>query len=180
MALSRLEKRPHEAVLRLSAQQLARLQGWVSSAAREYLVKEVLSVGDERVVSAASSDRRTRLRRRLETTATVRLISPGGAGACKEASVVDVSRDGIALRVAEPMDSGKSVSLQINPPGVPRPPATLPGKEAEEPIFILAVVRYCRPEDGSYILGCSFGAEWAATLAGELFPADLLLLRKSA
>ena len=86
----------------------------------------------------------------------------------------DVSADGIALVVDQPLKARQQVSLDIQPPaGLPRRPF----RRGDRPVQILAVVRYCRPEGDKWIVGCSFGIEWADSLANEMFPADLAARR---
>jgi hypothetical protein len=171
MASAPLAKRPHEPLLRLGPRDLARLRSWMSAAAEGRLA----SPGGQLAAGPAAPERRLVLRRQFETSAILRPISAGGPGGVQNASVVDVSREGIALRVSQPLVRGQAISLEINPPN-----HLSPTTGAEAPVRILAVVRYCRGEAGSYVLGCSFGAAWQASLASEMFPPDLVALRKSA
>lgn len=122
-------------------------------------------------------ERRETARRTLALAAEVRPISAGAIGLIRRAAVHDVSPEGIALRVAEPLPIGQRLSLNIVPPSPPRGQRFA---RADRPVQLLAVVRYCRAEGAAYVLGCSIGVEWADSLANQMFPADLQALRRSA
>lgn len=175
MQLLPLSKRPHERPLRIAWRDLACLRRWLAASVTGRLASAAPSSAV--VPALAGPDRRDAGREHFETRARFRPISAGGIGAFRPAAVRDVSEDGIALRTAEPCDSGQRISIEVHPP------AELARQAAggdEQPIHLLAIVRYCRADGDGHILGCSIGVDWAASLASQMFPADHPALRKSA
>ena len=167
MGLISITRRRHETSLRLPRRELAALRRWLEASAGARLAQ---------TTTPLLIDRRDAGRHRLDTRAELRPISAGGIGLVRPAVVRDVSADGIALHVAEPLAAGQRISLEIHPPeNLPRRPF----HRADGPIQILAIVRYCRPDGGRHVLGCSFGVEWADSLANEMFPADLRARRSA-
>jgi hypothetical protein len=175
MQLLSLNKRPHQRPLRLSRRELSALRRWLAATARGRLSSSCPSI--QQVRHLPGYDRRDIERQPFETTAELRPISAGGIGLVQPASVCDVSADGIAFRTSMALTSGQRLSIEV------RPPANLPSRlvrGAEQPVHLLAIVRYCRPEGGGFVVGCSIGVEWSASLANQMFPAEMAALRKSA
>ena len=166
VGLISITRRRHEPPLRLPRRELASLRRWLEASAGARL----------QTANPLRLDRRDAGRQPLETRAELRPISAGGIGLVRPAVVRDVSPEGIALHLDEPLPGGQRISLEIHPPeNLPRRPF----RRADGPIQILAVVRYCRPDGGRHVLGCSFGVEWADSLANEMFPADLRARRSA-
>ena len=88
----------------------------------------------------------------------VRLVpfNAGGGGPSRLVEVRDVSRTGIALVLAEPMDEGQTFDLKL-----PRA-----GGRAQD---VLCTVRHCRPDGrGRFVVGAKFGTDWLNTLAATM------------
>lgn len=175
MQLLPLTKRPHERPLRIARRELECLRRWLAASVTGRLAASGPSAAA--MEALAGPDRRDAGRERFETRARFRPISAGGIGAFRPAAVRDVSEDGIALRTAEACAAGQRISIEVHPPGEL---AEQPAAGDEQPIHLLAIVRYCRADGDGHILGCSIGVDWAASLASQMFPADHPALRKSA
>ncbi len=107
-----------------------------------------------------SIDRRGTHRDELGVAAEVRRINPGRLGAPVEAGVRDVSRDGLSLWLADELEAGDRLDVTIDAGG-------------RREVVVLCTVRWCRPADGGYAIGCEAGVEWGDSLADLLLPADL-------
>lgn len=160
--------------MRLSRRELSTLRRWLAASAQGRLQLPVPTPG---MLLMPSRERRETARSRFETTAELRPISAGGIGLLGPATVCDVSTDGVALRSERAFEPGQQLSIAISPPN------ELPRRRfarQEQPIHLLAIVRYCRADGTSFVIGCSIGVEWSATLANLMFPADLPVLRRTA
>lgn len=167
MGLISITRRRHEPALRLPRRELASLRRWLQASAGARLAE---------TANPLLLDRRDTDRLQLETHAELRPISAGGIGLIRPAILRDVSADGIALVIDQPLPAHQQISLEIQPPpGLPRRPF----RRGEGPIQILAVVRYCRREGDRWVAGCSLGIEWADSLANEMFPPDLAARRSA-
>ena len=174
MALLSVISGRSEPSLRLPRRELASLRRWLAATTQARVASATPPISPSLRLPLA--ERRDGGRLTLDMVAELRPISAGGIGLVRRAVVRDVSTDGIALVVSQPLDRGQRISLEIHPPAaLPRRPFRRP----DRPIQLLAVVRYCRPEAGNHILGCSIGVEWADSLANEMFPADLVARRSA-
>lgn len=121
-------------------------------------------------MALAFAERRGSDRETLNTGVSVRVIGGGKLGRPVRAILRDASADGLAVEVTQPIGRGARLSITVDPP--PDAPRGWLGR-APEAMEILAIARYCRPEAGAHVIGCSFGMEWTDTLAGQMIPADL-------
>jgi hypothetical protein len=102
----------------------------------------------------AAEERRTRARCRSEVTTAIRARD---GMACWPARVLDVSRAGIALVVADLLEPGEVLGIEV------------PGDRGAAPSVVLASVAHVRPYgDGEWVHGCCFSAELSDADLGAL------------
>lgn len=162
--------------LRLTRTRLERLRAWIAVGRRHALqatpaaIPDAGPVGSGSTLALALSERRGSDRETLNSGVSVRVIGGGKLGRPVRAILRDASADGLAVEVSQPIGRGARLSVTVDPP----PDATRSWfGRSPEPLQILAIARYCRTEADAFVVGCSFGVDWADTLAGAMIPADL-------
>jgi hypothetical protein len=94
---------------------------------------------------------------RVRVQGLVKLV-PMGAVSAEEARLVgvyDVSRNGIAIIDAEPIEAGRQFNLHID-------------RGSRRPIEMLCTVRHCRPLDGNFLIGTEYGVSALSGLAAYI------------
>lgn len=160
--------------LRLTRGKLERLREWIALEGRRALRATSTPIPGHAtagpVLTLAPSERRSSDRETLNTGVSVRVIGGGKLGRPVRAVLRDASEDGLAVEVSQPIGRGARLSITVDPP--PGAARSWFGR-SPAPMEILAIARYCRQEAQGHVIGCSFGMEWADTLAGQMIPADL-------
>jgi hypothetical protein len=101
---------------------------------------------------------RSALRVPVEGFVTIVPLTPGGGRAeQRRVGVYDLSRSGIAVVDAEPIETGSQFNVQI-------------AREAGLPIEILCTARHSRRQGEAYITGAEFGVSWLSALGAAVAP----------
>ena len=96
-------------------------------------------------------------RHRSDSSSPIHLQISGDVDSSYTTQLVDISRQGIQVASAEPLDEGSKVSIGINL------------QEGEWQVRQTGVVRWCRrDEDGKWRVGCLFDQKLSWELLGEL------------
>ncbi len=102
--------------------------------------------------------RRSALRVPVEGFVTiVPLRRDGGRAAERRVGVYDLSRSGIAVVAAEPIEAGSQFNVQI-------------ARESGLPIEVLCTARHTRRQGEAYITGAEFGVSWLSALGAAVAP----------
>ena len=102
--------------------------------------------------------RRTALRVPVEGFVTIVPLTPGGGQAAqRRVGVYDLSRSGIAVVDAEPIEAGSQFNIQI-------------ARESGMPVEVLCTARHSRRQGEAYITGAEFGVSWLSALGAAVAP----------
>lgn len=102
--------------------------------------------------------RRSSLRVPVEGFCTIVPITAGGGRAAqRRVGVYDLSRSGIAVVDAEPIEPGRQFNIQIV-------------RESGLPIEVLCTARHSRRQGEAYITGAEFGVSWLSALGAAVAP----------
>jgi len=102
--------------------------------------------------------RRSALRVPVEGFVTIVPLAPGGGRAAqRRVGVYDLSRSGIAVVDAEPIESGSQFNVQI-------------ARDSGLPIEVLCTARHSRRQGEAYITGAEFGVSWLSALGAAVAP----------
>jgi hypothetical protein len=102
--------------------------------------------------------RRSALRVPVEGFVTIVPLTPGGGHAAqRRVGVYDLSRSGIAVVDAEPIEAGSQFNIQI-------------ARESGMPIEVLCTARHSRRQGEAYITGAEFGVSWLSALGAAVSP----------
>jgi hypothetical protein len=103
--------------------------------------------------------RRSALRVPVEGFVTIVPLTPSGGGqaAQRRVGVYDLSRSGIAVVDAEPIEAGSQFNVQI-------------ARDSGMPIEVLCTARHSRRQGEAYITGAEFGVSWLSALGAAVAP----------
>jgi hypothetical protein len=101
--------------------------------------------------------RRSALRVPVEGFVTIVPLKSGARGRPRQVGVYDLSRTGIAVVDAEPMEAGEQFEVVFS-------------RELGAPIEVLCTARHARQQGEAYITGAEFGVWWRAALGVAVGP----------
>ena len=102
--------------------------------------------------------RRSALRVPVEGFVTIVPLAPGGVRAApRRVGVYDLSRSGIAVVDAEPIEAGTQFNVQV-------------ARESGLPLEVLCTARHARRHGEAYITGAEFGVSWLSALGAAVAP----------
>jgi hypothetical protein len=87
----------------------------------------------------------------------VPLAAAGGRGTQRRVGVYDLSRSGIAVVDAEPIEAGSQFNVRI-------------ARASGLPIEVLCTARHSRRQGEAYITGAEFGVSWLSALGAAVAP----------
>jgi hypothetical protein len=101
--------------------------------------------------------RSSSLRVPVEGFVTIVPLKSGARGRPRQVGVYDLSRTGIAIVDAEPMQAGEQFDVMFS-------------RELGAPIEVLCTARHARQQGEAYITGAEFGVSWLAALGVAVAP----------
>jgi hypothetical protein len=102
--------------------------------------------------------RRKSLRVPVEGFVTIVPALSGHGAEAHRVGVYDLSRTGIAIVDAHPMDEGARFNVRFS-------------RQSGDPIELLCTARHSRRQGDAFITGCEFGVSWLDALGAAVNPA---------